>query len=95
MTVLEEVSEMSAAVSQMRETLLKIADPINQDLQLARPSNNGAGSGGRSHRGEISIVMKDPQGMETTWHQETLGGAYVCELSDAGHLCCGVVKRNT
>ena len=59
MTVLEDVSEVSAAVSQMRETLLKIADPINQDLQLARPSNDGAGSGGRSHRGEISIVMKD------------------------------------
>ena len=37
-TVLGEVSELSAAVSQTREMLLHITDAINQDPQLAGPA---------------------------------------------------------
>ena len=47
-TVLEEVSKMSTAVSQMREMLFQIADAINQDSQLAGPAVDGAVSDGWS-----------------------------------------------
>ena len=79
-TVLDEVSRMSAAVSQTREMLLQI-DAINQDPQLAGPAADGAESDGRSQRGEIFLA--------------TLGGACVCDLRDGGHICCGVAKCAT
>ena len=41
-TVLGEVSEFSAAGSQMREMLLQITDSINQDPQLAGTAADGA-----------------------------------------------------
>ena len=93
--MLEEVRELSAAVSQVRELLLQIVDAISQDPQLAGPTANGAGSDGRSQR-EGFLATKDlKQGMETASHQETLGGACVDKLSDGTHICCGVVKRAT
>ena len=58
-TVLGEVSELSAAVSQMRDMLLQITDDaINQDLQVAGSAADGAGSDGRSKREEISLAAK-------------------------------------
>ena len=45
--VLGGVSELSAAVSQMREMLVQITDAINQHPQLAGPALDDAGSDGR------------------------------------------------
>ena len=57
--MLGEVSEISAAVSQMREILLQITDAINQDPRLAGSAAGGAGSDSRSQREEISCATKD------------------------------------
>ena len=97
-TVLGEVSELSAAVSQMREMLVQITDAINQHPQLAigrartrrRRIRRTLAAGGY-----FSCNETFTQGMETTWHQETLSGACVRELSDRGHLCCGNAKCAT
>ena len=94
-TVLGEVSELSATVSQMRERLVQITDAINQHPQLAigrartrrRRIRRTLAAGGY-----FSCNETFTQGMETTWHQETLSGACVRELSDGGHLCCGNAK---
>ena len=56
--MLRKVSEFSAAMKQMREMLLQIADTINQDPQLAGPAADGVVSGGRSQREELSLAMK-------------------------------------
>ena len=56
--MLEEVRELSAAVSQVHELLLQIVDAISQDPQLAGPTANGAGSDGRSQRGGF-LATKD------------------------------------
>ena len=58
MAVLEEVVELPAAVSQMREMLLPITDAINQDPQLAGPTADRTGSYGRSQWKDIPPATK-------------------------------------
>ena len=68
-TVLGEVSELPAAVDQMRKMLLQITDAINQDPQLAGPAVDGAGSDGRSQREqreEVSLATKE---LHKAWKQ--------------------------
>ena len=64
--VLREVSELSAAASQMGEMLLQITDAINQDPQLAGSAADGAGSDGCLQWEEISLATKD---LHKAWKQ--------------------------
>lgn len=64
--VLEEVGDLSSAVSQIWEIILQIAEAVNQDSQLRVQTVSGANVDSRRERDEVSVSSND---LHMAWKQ--------------------------